>query len=176
MSGYQWDDQNANEDTPLVKQLRDLIKQRDDALKSRDDEITKLSGKVRTQSVTDILRGIGAKPGLAKFVPEKVEISEDNIKAWLKENEDIFGPYGEVKSGDDQSKGEPSPQNQNQPTGPGVTPETVAAFGRMQNADNGGSTLPDIEQSQQAQLAAMAQAANGDPDKYLAFLRGDLKL
>lgn len=174
MTGYSWDNNGDDEETPLVRRLRQEIENRDKRLSDLDKTVNELQGKVRSQSVADVLREIGAKPGLAKFVPSGVETTRDAIGAWLKDNEELFGP---VAPKTDESKvDEVEPQAPANPLAPAATPAQVEAFQRMSNSDNNTSTLPDIETSQQAQLAAMAQAAGGDVDKYLSYLRGDIKL
>jgi hypothetical protein len=46
----------------------------------------------------------------------------------------------------------------------------------MGNADTNTVQTSDLEQAQIAQLASMANAAGGDFDAYVAFLRGERKL
>lgn len=174
MTGFTWDNDN-DEDTPLVKRLRDEIEKRDKRLQDLDKTVNELTSKVRTQSVSDILRDLGAKPGLAKFAPSTLETSRESVEAWLKENEDLFGPVSakvDAPSGE-QTQAPPAPP---QPATTGPTPEQIAALTRMQNADNTSNTLPDIEQAHIAQLTAMRDASNGNADEFLAFLRGEKKM
>jgi len=174
MSNFTWDQPDDSEETPLIKQLRAEIKRRDDRLKEQDETLKTLTGKVRTQSVADVLRELGAKPGLAKFAPESLETSREAVTSWLKDNEDLFGPVGQSDA--TAAVTEPQTPVSALPTTPVATPEQQAAFARMANADNGSSSLPDIESAQIAQLTAMADAAQGNPDRYFEYLRGDLKL
>lgn len=174
MSENSWDPEN---DTPLVKRLRAEIETRDKRLNELDKTVNELTGKVRTQTVSDVLREIGAKPALSKFLPPGLETTKEAVAAWLKENEELFGPVG--ASADGQSNEQAAQEPQVQPTAtlaPAATPAQVAAFQRMSNSDNNTTTLLDVETANTAQLGAMAQAANGDFDKYLAYLRGEIKL
>lgn len=166
---YNW---NTEDETPLVKRLREEIEKRDKRMKELDETVNKLTGQVRTQSLSDILREVGAKPGLAKFVPLGLESTKEAVTAWLKENEELFGVAQKPADGQEVQR-EQAPST---PQAPQASAEQIAAFQRMGNSDNNTTAAPDLEQTQVAQLAAMRDAAGGNFDMFLAHLRGEKKL
>jgi hypothetical protein len=169
-----WNDDSLTEnEPPLVKNLRKEIKKRDDALRERDTEFSKLQDEVRRNSVSNILRDLGVKPKVANLIPKDISADADAIKAWVTDYEDVFG-----SAKVDSKPAEPEadkPQAQADPQGvPSIDPEQAAAWTRMQTSENSAGTVPTGEDAQLAWLANAARKAEGDPDKYFAFLRGDL--
>jgi hypothetical protein len=163
---YDQDDQN----TPLVKQLRDQIEKQSKALKERDDTLGKLQGQVRTQAVREILRDRGLNPKVAGLIPSDIDSTPEAVEKWVKDYEDVFGGAlrAEEKSKDSESETVPVT-----PAQPSVDAGTVRAFGRVQSAEaSAGVIPPDIEQAQMAALDAIGQAAGNDSRKLLNILQG----
>jgi hypothetical protein len=162
---------DESQDTPLVKQLRQQIKARDDKLTAMETDFRDMQKRDRTRSVTDVLREVGAKPSLARFFPEGTEPSKESVELWLKANEDVFGPITNTANADGQTSVQ-------QTSTTNATPQTtIDAFNRMNVADSSGvTTSPDIEAQMISQLTSMRDASNGDADKFVSFLRGDLSL
>ena len=167
---YSWDD---NDDTPLVKRLRDEISKRDKALAERDKEVEKLAGQVRSQSVRDILRDMDVPPKVAALIPATVEPTPESVTKWVEEYRDVLG-IGKEKSAGNAEKQEEKPVEP--PAKANVSPEEVDAYRRMQNADStGGTTTPELEQQMLSQLQAAAAAATSSDD-YFAILQGRKEL
>lgn len=88
-TGYD-DDDDLDEGTDLVRDLRAQIK----ALKSERDKAAQEAAdfrmKARQSTVQELLQARGVKPGIAKFIPEDIE-GTDAVNAWLEENAELFG-------------------------------------------------------------------------------------
>jgi hypothetical protein len=163
---YGQDDDN----TPLVKQLREQIEKQSKALKERDDSLTKLQGQVRTQSVREILRDLGVKPKVAGLIPSDLDPTPEAVEKWVKDYEDVFGGALRVeeKPKDSESEAAPVPPAQSS-----VDAATQQALGRVQSAEAAAGVVPpDIEQAQLAALAAIGQEAGNDSRKLLDILQG----
>lgn len=180
MSDYTWNDDTDNNDSDLVKNLRKQIEKRDAALKERDTEFAKLQDKVRRQEVSSILRDIGVKPKVANLIPKDIEADPDAIKKWVSDYEDVFGapktsqekPAEEGESADP-AEGQEAANGSPQGTA-NVDPATQAAWQRMQTSENSTGNVPTGEDAQLSWLANAARKADGDADKYFAFLRGEV--
>lgn len=180
VSDYNWTDDTDN-DSDLVKNLRKQIEKRDAVLKERDAEFAKLQDKVRRQEVSTILRDLGVKPKVANLIPKDIDADPDAIKKWVSDYEDVFGnakpseekPANEPESADSNESQEVA--NDSPPGAANVDPEVQAAWQRMQTAENATGTVPTGEDAQLSWLANAARKADGDADKYFAFLRGEVK-
>lgn len=177
MSEYNWDDEDNNfdpADNNLVKRLRAEIEKRDKALKTRDDEFQKLQGEVRRQSVGNLLREMGVKPKVANLVPSDIEPTEDALKAWVKEYEDVFGSVRQDTSSKEVNSA-PDDGEPQETAPPSIPTEQVEAWTRLQAQDaSAGNTVPTGEDAQLQWLAQAAKAANGDADRYFDILRGNI--
>jgi hypothetical protein len=163
---YGQDDDN----TPLVKQLREQIEKQSKALKERDDSLTKLQGQVRTQSVREILRDLGVRPKVAGLIPSDLDPTPEAVEKWVKDYEDVFGGALRVeeKPKDSESEAAPVPPAQSS-----VDAATRQALGRVQSAEAAAGVVPpDIEQAQLAALASIGQEAGNDSRKLLDILQG----
>lgn len=175
VSDYDWNDEAlSNEEPQLVKNLRKEIAKRDAALKERDNEFSKLQDEVRRQSVSSILRDMGVKSKVANLIPKDIEADPAAIKAWVTDYEDVFGS-STIDTKPESAKPEEANDTSQEATGEAnVDPAVQAAWNRMQTAENSAGQVPTGEDAQLAWLANAARQANDDPDKFFAFLRGDL--
>lgn len=179
VSEYTYDD--FDNDNDLVKRLRKEIEKRDAALKERDSEFNKLQDEVRRQNVSTILRDMGVKPKVANLIPKDIEANPDAVKAWVSDYEDVFGSVktSEEKPTNRDDENTDSPEGQAASQSPlgmaNVDPEMQAAFQRMQIAESSTGTVPTGEDAQLSWLANAARQADGDADKYFAFLRGEIQ-
>jgi hypothetical protein len=163
---YGQDDDN----TPLVKQLREQIEKQSKALKERDDSLTKLQGQVRTQSVREILRDLGVKPKVAGLIPSDLDPTPEAVEKWVKDYEDVFGGALRAEEKPKDSESEAAPVT---PAQSSVDAATQQALGRVQSAEAAAGVVPpDIEQAQLAALAAIGQEAGNDSRKLLDILQG----
>lgn len=174
MSEYQWDEQaDMSGDSDLVKRLRKEIEKRDNALKERDGEFAKLQSEVRRNSVSGILRDLGVKPKVANLIPAEIEANPEAVKAWVSEYEDVFGSARaeEAPKAEEANEGAPAkPDGQ-----PAFTDEQVQAWTRLQTSDTGPAMqVPTGDDAQIQFLRNAADKANGDPDRYFSFLRGEI--
>lgn len=72
-----------------VKSLRKALEKAQADATAKDELLAGLLKKDRTRNIADKLATLGAKPGLAEFVPSDVEV--DGLVAWLTEKADLFG-------------------------------------------------------------------------------------
>lgn len=171
MSVYQ-DEYDDPENTPLVKRLREEISRRDKALADRDKELQSLSGKVRSQSVRDILREMKVPTKVAGLIPSDVEPTEDNIKKWVNDYRDVLG-FSQSGTGEPENPAETQVEVTGKPT---VPEDQQDAYRRLEAAEStGGTTGPDAEQQMMSRLQAAAAAAK-TADDYFDILQGRKEL
>lgn len=72
-----------------LKSLRKAYEKLQTTLKEERTSNAALAAKQRTRDIADKLTELGAKPGLADLVPEKIEV--ETLGAWLTEKADLFG-------------------------------------------------------------------------------------
>jgi hypothetical protein len=172
-----WNDDD--EETPLVKRLREEIKTRDTRLAELDGtlaeqkkELTSLRPQVRLTSVREVLSDLKVNPKVAKLIPSDVEVTKDAVSAWLDEYGDVLGIQKQEQTAtttETQVSGEGA-------TAPLVTDETANQWERIQNQDSAsGATTPDKETKDLAALTSAYNAARkeGGSDAFFAFLRGE---
>jgi len=143
-----WDDENDN-DTPLVRQLRKQIHDQGKQLKELAEERDKYKSGYRTSGVKEALQKLGVKKlGVAKFIPEDTEPTEEGIKAWLKENGELFGIDLENET-ESQVGPAPTPHK----AAEGFTAEQVEEMKRVQNLSPASTeTAPSTEDAMIAGL------------------------
>jgi hypothetical protein len=173
-----WDDDDNN--TPLVKQLRDQIDERNKRLKDLDatiaeqkKELDSLRPQLRLTTVKDLLADLKVNPKVAKLIPAEVEPTKEAISGWLGEYGDVLG----VKQETEQAAPE-TPEVTGKPVDgvPAVAPDLAAQWERMQSQDSAaGATTPDKEAKDLAQLTAAYKAAldGGGSDAFFAMLNGE---
>lgn len=84
------EDFDFDESTPEgIKSLRKAFEKLQDQLKTERESNSTLAAKQRSRDVADKLKDLGAKPGLAEFVPATIEV--EALGAWLTEKADLFG-------------------------------------------------------------------------------------
>jgi hypothetical protein len=176
-----WEDAEDN-DSPLVKRLRQEIKDRDKALSERDAtlaerdaELSTLRPQARLATVREILTGLSVKAKVAKLIPADVEPTKESVTAWLREYGDVLGI---TQDEDEQAPSETQdePEKPAYGTPPEVTPDTAAQWARIQSQESSaGATTPDKEASDLAQLTAAYNAAKekGGADAFFAMLQGE---
>jgi len=72
-----------------VKSLRKALEKREAEMAEKDKQLAELLKRDRSRTIAEKLAALGAKPGLAEFVPESVEV--DSLGQWLTEKADLFG-------------------------------------------------------------------------------------
>jgi len=173
MASFWDDDIEAEDESDLVKQLREVIKKGKKANEEYETELKQLRPQVRNASVSDILSGLKVNPKIAKVIPSDVEASEEAVKAWLDEYGDLFG----AAPSQDEGAAISVESNKDEEDGPGFDPNAAAQWQRIQTVGSqSGVTTPDAESAQLAMLQAAATAANGDADKYFAYLKGEVPI
>lgn len=171
-----WNDDD--EETPLVKRLRDEIKQRDTRLQELDGtlaeqkkELTSLRPQVRLTSVREVLSDLKVNPKVAKLIPSDVEVTKDAVSAWLDEYGDVLGIQKQEQAAPQTGTTAPVEGA----AAPLVTEETANQWERIQSADSSaGATSPDKETKDLAALTSAYNAAmkDGGSDAFFAFLQG----
>lgn len=166
-----WDDNEDVEGTDLVKNLRKQLKALSTAKTELESELGTLRPQVRKNSVSSILGKLGVNSKIAALVPESVEPTEAALKTWLADYGDVFGAVETPVEPEVQ----PVVQAVQQPAA--VDQGTQLSWSKIQSPEAGaGTTAPDIEQQQQAQLAAAAAKSGGNYDHFIALLRGEALL
>jgi hypothetical protein len=173
-----WD--TEEDDSQLVKDLRAQIK----TLNAKNTELTTEVGTLRPQvrktSVASILNDLGVNTKIAGLLPDSVEPTKEAVETWLKEYGDVFGA-AKVET---EKEVEKPVEGQEQLAGqkaavvaPVVNQTDQLSWARIQSAEStAGSSAPDIEQQQIAQLGAAAAAAGGNYDAFISYLKGEKAL
>lgn len=141
----EFDFEDDDQGTDLVKSLRKQVKELSSALKERDEYLQEFMMVTREQELSEALQEMGVNPGVAAFVPDDVE-DMDDLEAWIGEYAEVFG----LEAVDDE----------------GGAPESVQAAELMSAVEEGGID-PTVGQS----LEAKIQAAS-TPEELAAILKG----
>lgn len=141
----EFDFEDDDQGTDLVKNLRKQVKELSSALKERDEYLKEFMMVTREQELSEALKEMGVNPKVAAFVPDEVE-DMDDLEAWLGEYGEVFG----IEAVDDE----------------GAKPGSVQAAELMSAVEEGGID-PTVGQS----LEARIQAAS-TPEELAAILKG----
>ena len=127
MSNYEYEDEDDDYTTDssndLVKQLRKAAKQKDKELQELRSQFENLSKGQRERAIKDLLASRGVNSKIASFIPQDIDPTEESLSKWLDDNGDVFG----IESGQTQ-------------TTPNVDPAQAAAYKRMTNTADSGSS------------------------------------
>ena len=127
MSNYDYEDDDdfTTEDTSndLVKQLRKASKQKDKELQELRSQFESLNSAQRERAIKDALASRGVNSKIASFIPQDIDPTEESVSKWLEDYADVFGIEA----------------SQTQAT-PNVNPNDAAAYKRMTNAVESGSS------------------------------------
>jgi hypothetical protein len=126
MSNYDYeDDDDFTEDTSndLVKQLRKASKQKDKELQELRSQFETLSKGQRERAIKDALAARGVNSKIASFIPQDIDPTEESVSKWLEDYADVFGIE--------------TSQTQTQPN---VNPNDAAAYKRMTNSADSGTS------------------------------------
>jgi hypothetical protein len=118
-------------DSQLAKDLRAQIKAlgAENRVLKAADETHKVEARATT--VSDLLKAQKRDPKVARFVPKDVDATEEAITKWLAGEGDVFGVLTDASTDDDSS-------------GEGVSPETLAALARAQAAEHAGGVSAPV--------------------------------
>ena len=127
MSNYEYEDEDDDYTTDssndLVKQLRKAVKQKDKEMQELRSQFENLSKGQRERAIKDLLASRGVNSKIASFIPQDIDPTEESLSKWLDDNGDVFG----IESGQTQ-------------TTPNVDPAQAAAYKRMTNTADSGSS------------------------------------
>jgi hypothetical protein len=129
MSNYDYEDddfdteERDNSSNDLVKQLRKANKQKEKELAELKAQFDGLSKAQRDRAIKDALASRGVNQKIASFIPQDIDPTEESVSKWLENYSDVFGIQLE----------------QTQAT-PNVDPQQAAAYQRMTNAVEQGTT------------------------------------
>ena len=127
MSNYDYEDDDdftmEDSSNDLVKQLRKASKQKDKELNELKAQFESLNKSQRERAIKDALASRGVNSKIASFIPQDIDPTEESVSKWLEDYADVFG----IET------------NQNQAT-PNVDPAQAAAYKRMTNAVESGSS------------------------------------
>lgn len=123
-------DPQYDEETPLVKQLRERGDKAEKRAKELEEQITKLSAQVKRTSISDVLKTKNVPSAVARFIERDIEgdVTPDAVEAWLKDNGELFGIKAET---------EPAPQSQEPAVQDPRLAEAQAAMAGMNKAEAG---------------------------------------
>jgi len=122
--------------------LRKLIKKQNEKLAELENELKAAQAKVRRADITEVLQNLGLKPKVAKLIPSDVEPTEDAVKAWAKDYEDVIGPL--KADGTPAAESTQEPETTEQTAASSVPDEYVAAMtAAQQTASTGIPLAPD---------------------------------
>lgn len=119
----------VDEDTPLVKQLRERGDKAEKRVKELEDKLNELSGQVKKSTVADVLKAKGVNPALSRFILNDIEgdATPEAVEAWIKDNGELFGLKVDA---------EPEAAQEPTPTDPRVA-EQAAAQQRIAAVEQG---------------------------------------
>jgi len=127
MSNYDYEDDDdiTQDDSPndLVKQLRKASKQKDKELAELRSQFETLSKGQRERAIKDALAARGVNSKIASFIPQDIDPTEESVSKWLEDYADVFGIE--------------SSQTQTQPN---INPNDAAAYKRMTNSADSGTS------------------------------------
>lgn len=127
MSNYDYEDDDfdtpSNDGDNLVKQLRKATKQKDKELAELKAQYEALAKANRERAIKDALASRGVNSKIASFIPQDIDPTEESVSKWLEDYADVFGV-----------------QTQSTQATPNVDPKQAAAYQRMTNAVEQGST------------------------------------
>ena len=125
MSNYDLEDDDDLSDlsNDLVKQLRKANKQKEKELADLKAQFENLSKAQRERAIKDALERRGVNQKIAAFIPQDIDPTEESVSKWLEDYADVFGV-----------------QTQSNQATPNVDPKQAAAYQRMTNAVEQGST------------------------------------
>ena len=127
MSNYDYEDDDdiTQDDSPndLVKQLRKASKQKDKELAELRSQFDSLSKGQRDRTIKDALTSRGINPKIASFIPQDIDPTEESVSKWLEDYADVFGIEAS--------------QTQTQPN---INPNDAAAYKRMTNSADSGTS------------------------------------
>jgi hypothetical protein len=127
MSNYDYEDDDfdtpSNDGDNLVKQLRKATKQKDKELADLKAQYENLAKANRERAIKDALASRGVNTKIASFIPQDIDPTEESVSKWLEDYADVFGV-----------------QTQSNQATPNVDPKQAAAYQRMTNAVEQGST------------------------------------
>ena len=127
MSNYDYEDDDDftmdDSSNDLVKQLRKASKQKDKELNELRAQFESLSKGQRDRAIKDALASRGVNSKIASFIPQDIDPTEESVSKWLEDYADVFG----IDVGQSQAK-------------PNVDPAQAAAYKRMTNAVESGSS------------------------------------
>ena len=127
MSNYDYEDDDdiTQDDSPndLVKQLRKASKQKDKELAELRSQFESLSKGQRERAIKDALAARGVNSKIASFIPQDIDPTEESVSKWLEDYADVFGIE--------------TSQTQTQPN---INPNDAAAYKRMTNSADSGTS------------------------------------
>lgn len=91
-------DENEDNPTALLKDLRRQLKEQSTRNKQLEEEVSQLREASRSKTLTSALTEAGYPESVAKFVPSDVDV--DGLAEWLKENGSLFARAGEAPAGE----------------------------------------------------------------------------
>lgn len=137
MGTYDDDDTDTN-----PGDLRDAVKKANKKVADLEAALASAQAKVRRADISEVLQNLGLKPKVAKLIPADVEPTEDAIKNWAKDYEDVIGPLKAADTSEPQTTQEP--ETNGQTSASSVPDEYVAAMtAAQQTASTGIPLAPD---------------------------------
>lgn len=133
MSDTQWDgyENDDDDDSPLIKDLRKQLRARDKRIGELEKEVTSFKTQTRSTTVADLVAKAGYAKGVAGFVPDSVDATEDAVSKWLQDNGGLFAKVEQA--------GDAPGSNENQdPSGGSTVPvEEQRQMDVINGADSG---------------------------------------
>lgn len=147
-------DETTDGPADLRKALAKAKKEATDARKEREDmakQLAELSGKVKGNTLAELLQAKGANPKAAKYaLKDDVEATPEAVDAWLAENGEFFTNKAST------NEGESGEESGTKPTGDMADLLTALQNSRDMSLDS--SATPNA--TEQALLAKVAELGN----------------
>ena len=124
MAYYDYDsDLDEDSSSNLVKHLRKTAKDKDKELQELKSKFESLNKAQRERTIKDVLESRGVNSKIASFIPKDIEPTEESVSKWLEDNADVFGAQTSPKL-----------------VTPNIDPNDAAAYKRMNNTTDSGSS------------------------------------
>lgn len=127
MADEDYDYENESEG---IKQVRAALKAKEKENKELLEKLAGFESKVRTASLSDLLKAKGADK-FAKFFPSDIEVDEAHVNTWVEENAELFGIKAPEANAD---------------------PNQIEAAKQLANASGGEAPLPTDFEGLRAQI------------------------
>ena len=149
---YDFEDfENGEDNSPAglrkaLKKAQAEAKKANEALAEERKARTTAEQAVKKSTLTDLLKGKGIKPELARWLEkDDVEATPEAVDAWVKENGEFFNIKAEkTEESTEQVQEQDAPDAEQEAAASALPPELIAALQASQQLDASGVSPSDV--------------------------------